>query len=318
MFGHIERIGIAARHHQERLVDEVHPLAGIKRHQVHQTAFGIAEGGAGMRVCLEVILIAVTIEVKRELLRLLRRNAAHITHIFRCFAIGFFLTGGTGIGKTLLHIAHLRIKKSVAPHQSRVEHTERGHCLEAFVRLRGFQRITASATDAEYADAVGIHSGILRQDVGGTVYVLNAVGRLVHVARLSLASALIGCIKGKADVALLCHPLAVQTCHLLLTASVGMRHDKSGIGFRRVITGRGINIGNHRQTVQFVGDAMNVHLARLVLGNGSLIGQPERIGVVTLYRVEINYGKRFCHLLLDRVHCVGRATKKQGKTQRGS
>ena len=97
-----------------------------------------------------------------------------------------------------------------------------------------------------------------------------------------------------------------------------MRHDKSGIGFRRIITGRGINIGNHRQTVQFVGDAMNVHLARLVLGNGSLIGQPERIGVVTLYRVEINYGKRFCHLLLDRVHCVGRATKKQGKTQRGS
>lgn len=35
LFSHIERIGIAARHHQEWLVDEVHPLAGIKRHQIH-------------------------------------------------------------------------------------------------------------------------------------------------------------------------------------------------------------------------------------------------------------------------------------------
>lgn len=171
LFGHIERVGKTARHHQERLVDEVHPFAGIKRHQVHQTAFGIAEGGAGMRVCLEVILIAVAVEVKRELLRLLRRDAAHIAHIFRCFAVCLLLTGGTGIGETLLHIIHLRIKETIAPHQSGVEHTERSDRLEAFVRLRGFQRIAATAADAEDADAVGIHSGILRQDVGGTVSV---------------------------------------------------------------------------------------------------------------------------------------------------
>ena len=97
-----------------------------------------------------------------------------------------------------------------------------------------------------------------------------------------------------------------------------MRHDKGGIGFRRVITGRRIDIGNYCQAVQVVGNAMDVHLARLVLGNGSLIGQPERIGVVTLYRVEINYGKRFCLLWLDLSHCIGCATKKQGKTQRSS
>ncbi len=35
LFGHIERVGIAARHHQKRLVNEIHPLAGIECHQVH-------------------------------------------------------------------------------------------------------------------------------------------------------------------------------------------------------------------------------------------------------------------------------------------
>ena len=35
LFGHIERVGKTARRHQERLVDEVHPFAGIKRHQIH-------------------------------------------------------------------------------------------------------------------------------------------------------------------------------------------------------------------------------------------------------------------------------------------
>ena len=90
-----------------------------------------------------------------------------------------------------------------------------------------------------------------------------------------------------------------------------MRHDKGGIGFRRVITGRRIDIGNYCQAVQVVGNAMDVHLARLVLGNGSLIDQPERIVVGTLYRVEINCGKRFCYLLIRLSHDIGRATKKQ-------
>ena len=29
LFCHVERVGKAARHHQQRLVDEVHPFAGI-------------------------------------------------------------------------------------------------------------------------------------------------------------------------------------------------------------------------------------------------------------------------------------------------
>ena len=35
LFSHIVRIGIAARHHQEWLVDEAHLLAGLKRHRIH-------------------------------------------------------------------------------------------------------------------------------------------------------------------------------------------------------------------------------------------------------------------------------------------
>lgn len=36
LFGHVEGIGKTAGHHQERLVDEMHPIAGVKRHQVYK------------------------------------------------------------------------------------------------------------------------------------------------------------------------------------------------------------------------------------------------------------------------------------------
>ena len=271
-----------------------------------------------MRVCLEVILIAVAVEVKRELLRLLRRDAAHIAHIFRCFAVCLLLTGGTGIGETLLHIIHLRIKETIAPHQSGVEHAQCGYRLESFVGLCSLQRIATAATDAKYADALGIHAGILCQDVASTMDVLDAVGRLVHVTRLALASALIGRIESKADVALLRHALAVKSGHLFLATSVGMRHHESGIGFRCVISGRGIDVGGYLQSVQVVSDTVNVHFSRFVPGNGTPINQSERIVVGALNRIEINYSKRFCHLCFNLSHCVGRATKEQRNTQRHS
>ncbi len=168
--------------------------------------------------------------------------------------------------------------------------------------MRGFQRIAATAADAKDADAVGIHAGILRQDVGGAVDVLDAVGGFVHVARLALASALIGGIKGKTDVALFRHPLTVQSGHLLLTSSVGMRHDKGGINLRCVISGRGIDVGDNLQAVQVVVDAVNVHLAQLVLGNGSPINQPERIVVGALNSGEVHRCKRLLGLC-DRGAC---------------
>lgn len=107
LLGHIERVGDASGNHQQRLVDEVHIRTGIEGKQIDQTALGVAEGGIGMRVALEVIAVAVTIEVKRKFGRLFGRHAAHVAYIFRLTALCFFLTGGTGIGKTLLYFIHL-------------------------------------------------------------------------------------------------------------------------------------------------------------------------------------------------------------------
>ena len=182
-----------------------------------------------MGVRLEVILVAIAIKVERQLFGLFRRHTTHIAHIFGRFTVGFLLSSGTGIGKPLLHIVDLRIEETVAAYQSRVEHTQRSHRLEAFVGLCHFQRIASSAADAEDTDTVGIHTGILRQNVGRAADVLHTVGWFVHVARLTLASTLVGGIKGQADVALFRHALAVKSCHLLLAATVGMRYDQGRI-----------------------------------------------------------------------------------------
>ena len=113
LFRHVERVGDAACHHQQRLVDEVHPFAGVECHQVDQAALGVAEGGAGMRMRLEIILVAV----------------------------GFLLAGGTGIGKALLHVIYLRVEESVAAHQPCVEHAQRSNRLEPLVGLCGLERV---------------------------------------------------------------------------------------------------------------------------------------------------------------------------------
>ena len=130
LLGHVERVGNASGNHQERLVDKVHPLAGIKSHQIHKAALGVAESGVWVCVALEIIAVAVTVEIEGQFGSLFRCHATHVAHVFRFRSLGFALTGDTGIGEALLHVVDLRIEETVAAHQSGVEHTERGDCLK--------------------------------------------------------------------------------------------------------------------------------------------------------------------------------------------
>ena len=102
LLGHIERVGDASGNHQQRLVDEVHIHAGIEGEQIDQTALGITKGRIGVCVALEVVAVAVTIEVERQFCCLFGSYATHVAHVFRLRTFGFFLTGCTGIGKSLI------------------------------------------------------------------------------------------------------------------------------------------------------------------------------------------------------------------------
>lgn len=48
LFGQVECVSIAACYHQQWLVDEVHPVVGIKSEEVDQAALGVAESGVGV------------------------------------------------------------------------------------------------------------------------------------------------------------------------------------------------------------------------------------------------------------------------------
>ena len=102
LFRHVEGVGSAARHHQQGLVNQVHTFARVKGKEVHQAAFGIAEGGIGVGVALQIIVVAVPVEVKGQLGRLFRRYSFHVSHVFRLTAFRFALAGGAGVGKTVL------------------------------------------------------------------------------------------------------------------------------------------------------------------------------------------------------------------------
>lgn len=104
LLGHVECVGKTSGNHQQRLIDKVHTFTCIECEKVDQAAFGVAECRIGMRMALEIILVAITIEVEREFCRLFRRHAAHIACIFHLPAFGFFLTGGASIGKSVLHL----------------------------------------------------------------------------------------------------------------------------------------------------------------------------------------------------------------------
>ena len=62
--------------------------------------------------------------------------------------------------------------------------------------------------------------------------VFDAIGGLIHAARLTAACALIRGVRDNSDIALLGKTLAVQSCGLLLDASVRVRDGNRGIFLR--------------------------------------------------------------------------------------
>ena len=300
--GHIERVGDAAGHHQQRLLDKIHALASIERHQIDKAALGVAERRIGVRMALQVIAIAVAIEVERQCGSLFGRYAAHVAHVFDFSTLGLFLAGDAGICQTLLHAVYLRVEKSITAHQSRIEHAERSARLEPFVGLCRCQRIAATAADAENTHTVCIHTRIVQQDVGGTADVIDAVGRLVRIARLALAGSLIGGIERQADITFFRHALTVKSCYLLLHSAVRVRYDEGRIAFRGVVARRRIDIGGNFQPVQVVGNGADIHLARNIFGNGIGIDQSPRVTVVALEGRHICRGE--CFVLFHCLLCV--------------
>ena len=131
--------------------------------------------------------------------------------------------------------------------------------------------------------------------------VFYAVGRLVGIARFSLAVALIGCIESQADIALLCHSLAVEPCHLFLDATVGVSYDNGRIVFGRIITGWSVDVVCYLQAIQLVIDAVDVYLAIFVFRESVCIDQSEGIVVGTLYGIEIYLCKNFCLFLFHHI-----------------
>ena len=253
-------------------------------------------------MALQVIAIAVAIEVERQCGSLFGRYAAHVAHVFDFSTLGLFLAGDAGICQTLLHAVYLRVEKSITAHQSRIEHAERSDRLEPFVGLCRCQRIAATAADAENTHTVCIHTRILQQDVGGTADVIDAVGRLVRIARLALAGSLIGGIERQADITFFRHALTVKSCYLLLHSAVRVRYDEGRIAFRGVVARRRIDIGGNFQPVQVVGNGADIHLARNIFGNGIGIDQSPRVTVVALEGRHICRGE--CFVLFHCLLCV--------------
>ena len=266
-------------------------------------------------MALQVIAIAVAIEVERQCGSLFGRYAAHVAHVFDFSTLGLFLAGDAGICQTLLHAVYLRVEKSITAHQSRIEHAERSDRLEPFVGLCRCQRIAATAADAENTHTVCIHTRILQQDVGGTADVIDAVGRLVRIARLALAGSLIGGIERQADITFFRHALTVKSCYLLLHSAVRVRYDEGRIAFRGCLPDRisrfiglcadgrrRIDIGGNFQPVQVVGNGADIHLARNIFGNGIGIDQSPRVTVVALEGRHICRGE--CFVLFHCLLCV--------------
>ena len=144
ILAHVQAVGLAARDHQERLVDQLDPVGGIPAHQVQQVAGGVLEGRAGVCMRAPVILVALTIHFERQRGNLLVRHVG-VARIKHLATSGFLGAGGGGLLQSLLDGVQLRIGEAVAAHAAGVEHAQRGHRLEAFVALRSSQGVATAA-----------------------------------------------------------------------------------------------------------------------------------------------------------------------------
>ncbi len=59
--GHVECIGMAADHHQQRNIDKVHIFARVKIHQLYKAALCVLKTRIGMCVSLQIILISLAV-----------------------------------------------------------------------------------------------------------------------------------------------------------------------------------------------------------------------------------------------------------------
>ena len=214
--------------------------------------------------------------------------------------LGFALTRGAGVGKTLLHLIYLRIEEPVAANEAGIEQAERGHGLKSLVGLCGLGSIASAAAVAKNPHALGIDSGISGEHVGGAVNILHSVGGAVGAAGLSSAGALISGVEGKSDISFPGHNLGIVASLLFFHAPVGMGHYQSRIFLRRVVAGRRIDIGGNAEAVEIVGNRVDVHFTGLVGLDGVVVHKSVGIAFVGEH---ILYGYIFENRL--RVHIVG-------------
>ncbi len=184
--------------------------------------------------------------------------------------------------QTLLDGVFLRAHIAVAPRVARVKHADGCHGFEAFVGLRGFDRITAAAANAEQAQIIGIGALILADKVCSGADVFDAVLRFVGVARATAACALIGGVKSDGDVALFGEFLRVQACDLLFYAAIRMGNDDGGIFFRGVKIGRRIDIGGdfNAGVLLRVFHGVDIDFAFHVLRDGVVVSEGKRVVAV--------------------------------------
>src|SRR6185437_16562358 len=111
-----------------------------------------------------IILVSLPIHLERQGRDLLIRHVG-IAGIENLPASRFLSARGRSLPQALLNRIELRIRKAVAANAPRIEHAERRDRLEALVGLRGRQRVSAAAANAEQAQTRGIDAGILRDEV---------------------------------------------------------------------------------------------------------------------------------------------------------
>ena len=210
-----------------------------------------------------VVEVAVAVEVHLDLAGFLR-CPVHEAGQFRFCACRFFLASKRGFPLTLHDISHLRAHIAVTAYVSGIEEAKGSDRLDAFIRLRGGEGVTAASADAESADTFGIDTEILLDVVDGSQDVTDPVGRFVGAARLSTALSLITGIEGNGNESRLGEFLGIKTGNLVFASTIGMCHHDSGILPGRVIVSRRINAGPtafayFRKIRQYVGKSLTSH-----------------------------------------------------------
>lgn len=110
--------------------------------------------------------------------------------------------------------------------------------------------------------------------------ILDAMLRFIDASRCATASALIGSIGRDRNETALRQMLGIKARGLLLHATIRMRQHDCRVFPGGIIVGRGINIGDDIEAVQFVRHRMDVHLTGFVFGQCAVIDEREGVLLV--------------------------------------